>query len=146
MDRDLWVLRGDLEENSEEISSVALLSPACFPWRSYPPHLLQFNASYLGRVLLLEVRPPGLGTFIRFWVGLALFYRPANCPSSTCCRLPSSQASNNSHKRQDSEAATNPWGLWVDKRKLVGLWALGAKISWVGGNFQLCKVQILCKV
>jgi hypothetical protein len=26
---DLWVLRGKLEENSEEISSVALLSPAC---------------------------------------------------------------------------------------------------------------------
>ena len=35
MDRDLRVLRGNLEENSEknseEISSVALLSPACFP-------------------------------------------------------------------------------------------------------------------
>ena len=30
MDHDLWVLRGELEENSEEISSVALLSPACF--------------------------------------------------------------------------------------------------------------------
>ena len=27
---DLWILRGKLEENSEEISSVALLSPACF--------------------------------------------------------------------------------------------------------------------
>ena len=26
----LWVLEGNLEENSEEISSVALLSPACF--------------------------------------------------------------------------------------------------------------------
>ena len=30
MDCDIWVLRGKLEENSEEISSVALLSPACF--------------------------------------------------------------------------------------------------------------------
>ena len=29
MDCDLWVLRGILEENSEEILSVALLSPAC---------------------------------------------------------------------------------------------------------------------
>ena len=29
MDCDLWVLRGNLEENSEEISSVAMLSPAC---------------------------------------------------------------------------------------------------------------------
>ena len=29
MDRDLWVLRGNLEEKSEEILSVALLSPAC---------------------------------------------------------------------------------------------------------------------
>ena len=28
-DRNLWVLRGKLEENSEEISSLALLSPAC---------------------------------------------------------------------------------------------------------------------
>ena len=27
---DLWNLRRKLEENSEEISSVALLSPACF--------------------------------------------------------------------------------------------------------------------
>ena len=27
---DLWVLRGKVEENSEKISSVALLSPACF--------------------------------------------------------------------------------------------------------------------
>ena len=27
---DLWVLRGKLEEHSEEISSVALLSPACY--------------------------------------------------------------------------------------------------------------------
>ena len=26
---DLWIIRGKLEENSEEISSVALLSPAC---------------------------------------------------------------------------------------------------------------------
>ena len=32
MDRDLWGLRGELEENSEEISSVALLSPACFQY------------------------------------------------------------------------------------------------------------------
>jgi hypothetical protein len=30
MDCDLWVLRGEIEENPEEISSVALLSPACF--------------------------------------------------------------------------------------------------------------------
>jgi hypothetical protein len=30
MDCDLWILRGKLEENSEEISSVALLSPACY--------------------------------------------------------------------------------------------------------------------
>jgi hypothetical protein len=29
MDHDFWVLKGNLEENSEEISSVALLSPAC---------------------------------------------------------------------------------------------------------------------
>ena len=29
IDRDLWVLRGKLEENPEEILSVALLSPAC---------------------------------------------------------------------------------------------------------------------
>ena len=29
MDRDLWVLSVNLEENSEEISSVALLSQAC---------------------------------------------------------------------------------------------------------------------
>ena len=30
VDCDLWVLRKKLEENSEEFSSVALLSPACF--------------------------------------------------------------------------------------------------------------------
>ena len=30
MDCDLWVLRGKLEESSEEILGVALLSPACF--------------------------------------------------------------------------------------------------------------------
>jgi hypothetical protein len=30
MVHDLWVLRGKLEENQEEILSVALLSPACF--------------------------------------------------------------------------------------------------------------------
>ena len=30
MDHDLSVLRGTLEENSKEISSVALLSPACY--------------------------------------------------------------------------------------------------------------------
>ena len=30
IDCDLWVLRGEMEENPEEISSVALLSPACF--------------------------------------------------------------------------------------------------------------------
>jgi hypothetical protein len=30
MDCDLLVVRGKLEENSEEISSVVLLSPACF--------------------------------------------------------------------------------------------------------------------
>ena len=29
IDHDLWVLRGKIEENWEEISSVALLSPAC---------------------------------------------------------------------------------------------------------------------
>jgi hypothetical protein len=29
-DCDVWVHRGKLEENSEEISSVALLSSACF--------------------------------------------------------------------------------------------------------------------
>ena len=29
LDPDFWVLRGKLEGNSEEISSVALLSPAC---------------------------------------------------------------------------------------------------------------------
>ena len=29
MEVDLWVLRGKLEEKSGEISSVALLSPAC---------------------------------------------------------------------------------------------------------------------
>ena len=29
MDCGLWIIRGILEENSEEISSVALLSPAC---------------------------------------------------------------------------------------------------------------------
>ena len=30
LDHDLWVLRGKLEENSDEISSVVLLSPACY--------------------------------------------------------------------------------------------------------------------
>ena len=30
MDHDLWVPRWNLEGNSEEISSVALLSPACY--------------------------------------------------------------------------------------------------------------------
>jgi hypothetical protein len=30
MDCDLSVLRGEIEENPEEFSSVALLSPACF--------------------------------------------------------------------------------------------------------------------
>ena len=31
---DLWILRGKLEEHSKEISSVALLSPACSIWLS----------------------------------------------------------------------------------------------------------------
>ena len=30
MDHDFWVLWGKLEENSEEILSVALLNPACY--------------------------------------------------------------------------------------------------------------------
>ena len=34
MDHELWVLRGKLEENSEEILSVVLLSPAYFFWLS----------------------------------------------------------------------------------------------------------------
>ena len=34
MDRDFLVLRGKLEENQEEISSVALLSPACLKYKS----------------------------------------------------------------------------------------------------------------
>ena len=36
IDHDLWVLRGTLEGNSEEISSVALLSQAClFSFNEY---------------------------------------------------------------------------------------------------------------
>ena len=34
MDSDFLVLRGKLEENQEEISSVALLSPACLKYKS----------------------------------------------------------------------------------------------------------------
>ena len=32
MHPDIWVIRGILEENSEEISGVALISPACFSY------------------------------------------------------------------------------------------------------------------
>ena len=35
MDHDLWVLRGKLEENREEISSVALLSTACSTYSTF---------------------------------------------------------------------------------------------------------------
>ena len=45
MDCDLWVLRGKLEENSEEILSVALLCPACKRTFKPQPRKLQILCS-----------------------------------------------------------------------------------------------------
>ena len=44
LDHEFWVLTGKLEENSEEITSVALLSPACF---ILFPHPVNYHSCWI---------------------------------------------------------------------------------------------------
>jgi hypothetical protein len=49
MDCELWVLRGEIEENPEEISSVTLLSPACFTLLLYQTEIEYIIAGSIHR-------------------------------------------------------------------------------------------------
>ena len=62
----LWVLSRKFEENSEEISSVALLSPACF---YYIREVINLQSYFLKPKLIVDAKyVPQSSDFLHLWL------------------------------------------------------------------------------